>query len=124
MRSLNASNVPPGSTWTSKQLERAFWHVRHSRAYQHARHTFGVFLKSVGRLTPPQDNGPRASVLAAYRSYLSEVRGLVPTTIAQHIAEARVLVRHALPDGKPLEHLSAETIEEHIEHRARGISRG
>jgi integrase len=63
-------------------------------------------------------------VLAAYQSYLSEVRGLVPTTIAQHIAEARVLVRHALPKGKPLKHLSAKTIEEHIERRARGISRG
>ena len=124
MRSLDASNVLPGSRWTSKQLEKAFRHVRHRGMYQHARHSFGVFLKSVGRLTPPQDNSPHASVLAAYRSYLSEVRGLVPTTIAQHIAEARVLIRHALPNGKPLKHLNAETIEEHIERRARGISRG
>ena len=124
MRSLDVSHVPPESTWTSKQLETAFRHVQHRRTYQLAGHTFGAFLKSVGRLIPLQDDSPHASVLAAYQRYLSEVRGLVPTTIAQHISEARVLVRHALPNGKPLKHLSAETIEEHIERRARGNSRG
>jgi integrase/recombinase XerD len=123
MRSLDASNIPPGSTWSSKQLERAFRRYRHRRTFQPARHSFGVFLQSVGRLTPPQDNGPHALVLAAYRSYLSEVQGLVPTTIAQRIAEARVLMRHALPNGKSLKHLNAETIEKHIELRARGLSR-
>jgi integrase len=109
--------------WTCEQLDQAFRRVRHRRADQPARHTFGVFLQSVGRLAPRREHGPHASVLAAYRSYLSEVRGLAPATIIQHMSEASLLVRHALPEGESLKQLTAQIIEGHIEHRARAVSR-
>ena len=63
------------------------------------------------------------SLLAAYRRYLEEVRGLAPGTITQHLAEVRGLVRQALPHGQPLKNLSAKRIEQYIERRARQVSR-
>lgn len=123
MRSLEASGISPGRTWTSEELERAFRRVRQRHLYRHARRAFGAFLQSVARLAPRPENGPHASMLAAYRRYLSEVRGLAPGTITQHIAEVATLVRRALPKGQQLKQLTAETIERHVEHRARGVSR-
>src|SRR6266446_1247797 len=98
LRSLEDSDCPPGSKWTVDALERTFRGVRQRRLYRHARRAFAAFLQSVGRLAPPSDNGPHASVLAAYQGFLSEVRGLAPTTIAQHLPEVRALLRHALPE--------------------------
>jgi site-specific recombinase XerD len=73
---------------------------------------------------PRRDNGPHSSLLARYRNYLSDVRGLAPPTIVQHLAEVRALLRHALPEGQPLKQLTAAIIEEHIEHRAHAVTRG
>jgi integrase/recombinase XerD len=123
MRVLDSFDLPSGSVWTSEQLDRAFCPYWHRRTYRHARHTLGVFLQSVDRLAPPQDHSPHASALTAYRSYLSEVRGLVPVTIINQIAEVRALLRDALPSGKPLEHLTAHAIEQYIKQRARGVTR-
>ncbi len=124
MRVLDRFNLPPGSTWTSDQLDRAFLPYSHHQRYRAAHHTWGVFLQSVGRLESSRSApGPHASVLAAFREYLADVRGLVPATITQHLAEVDALVRHALPTGKPLRHLAAPAIEQYIKQRARGLSR-
>src|SRR5438552_15129390 len=88
MRSLEASGMPPDRIWTDDELDRAFHRRRHRRLYRHARHSFGMFLQSVGRLTPRRKHNPHEQLLAAYQNYLSDVRGLVRATIVQHIAEA------------------------------------
>jgi site-specific recombinase XerD len=123
MRVLDGFALPPRSMWTSEQLDRAFRPFWRRHRYRHARHTLGVFLESVGRLVPTQDHSPHAPVLAAYRSYAAEVRGLAAATSIQHLAEARALLRHALPNGESLEHLTAAAIERYIKHRAGGLSR-
>jgi integrase/recombinase XerD len=123
MRSLEVSGLPPERMWTSDELERAFDHARYRRLYQQARHSFGKFLQSVGRLTPRRKHNPHAELLAAYQSYLSDVRGLVPATIVQHITEVDGLLRRALPKGKAPKHLTAKMIERHIEQRGQTISR-
>lgn len=123
MRVLENFDLPPGSRWTCEQLDRAFHPFLHLLMYDHARHTWGVFLRSAGRLAPPQDHNPHASVLTAYRDFLIEVRGLAQTTIILHIAEVGALLRNALPSGQPLEHLTAPAIEQHIRQRARGVTR-
>jgi integrase/recombinase XerD len=123
LRSLEGSECPPDSKWTVDALERAFRRKRQRRLYRHARRAFAAFLESVDRLAHPVDNSPHASVLAAYQRFLSEVRGLAPTTIVQHLAEVGALLRHALPEGESLKRLTAEAVEQYIERRAGGVSR-
>jgi integrase/recombinase XerD len=122
-RTLEASGRPPGCHWTFAELERAFRRRRPRRGYQAARCRFGDFLQSTGRLRSVRDTSPHASLLAGYKHYLAEVRGLRPATVTQHLAEVGALLRHALPDGQPLKQLTAQQIEQHIEHRARQLSR-
>ena len=123
-RALDGSNLPPGNTWTSDRLNQAFRPYWHSCRYRGARHTFGVYLQSIGRLVPPPSApGIHAATLTAYRDYLANVRGLAPATIRIHLAEVHALVRHALPTGKPWKHLSAPIIEQYIKERARGVTR-
>ena len=124
MRALEASRRPPGCRWTFAELERAFYRRRQRRLYQHARRRFGDFLQSIGRLALPRETNPHASLLAGYQRYLSEVRGLAPGTISQHLGEAGALMRHALPKGQPLKQLTTERIEHYIEWRAPQLSRG
>jgi integrase len=121
-RSLDVFDVPPDSVWGREQVEQAF-RVRPGRPFTPARRAFGMFLQSVGRLAPPQEYGPHASILAAYRSYQSEVRGITPGVIDQHMAEVGHLLRRALPSGEPLTRLTAAKIERHIKHRSREVSR-
>ena len=123
MRSLEGFGRSPGRRWTSAELEHAFRRRRQRRVYQYARRRFGDFLHSIGRLTLPRETGPHASLLVGYQRYLSEVRGLAPGTISQHLAEVRALMRRALPKGQPLKQLTAERIEQHIERRAHQLSR-
>ena len=61
--------------------------------------------------------------MAAYQTFLADVRGLVGASILQHIAEVDGLLRHLLPKGGPLKELTAKSIEKHIERRAQTLSR-
>jgi integrase len=123
MRSLEVAGLPPDRMWTDDELDRAFHHRRYRRVYRQARHSFGLFLQSVGRLTPRQKHNPHAEILAAYQTFLSDVRGLANATIVQHIAEVNGLLCHLLPKGGPLKELTAKGIEKHIERRAQTLSR-
>lgn len=123
MRSLEAADLPPDRIWTEAELDRAFHRRRQRRLYRQARYSFGLFLHSVGRLTPQPKPHPHAEILATYQNFLAEVRGLVRATIVQHIAEVDALLRHLLPQGKALKHLSAKSIERHIQRRAQAVSR-
>ena len=123
MRSLEAAGLPPDRIWTDDELDRAFHRRRHRRLYRHARYSFGLFLQSAGRLTPRQKHNPHEELLAAYQTFLADVRGLVGASILQHIAEVDGLLRHLLPKGGPLKELTAKSIEKHIERRAQTLSR-
>jgi integrase/recombinase XerD len=120
---LEASGRSPGCYWTFAELERAFGRRRPRRGYRAAQCRFGDFLQSTGRLTGLRDTGPHAGLLARYQQYLAEIRGLAPGSLTGHLAEVTVLLRHALPDGQPLKQLTGKQIEQHIERRARQLSR-
>lgn len=120
---LDRFDLPSGSVWTCEQLDAAFRPFSHWRRYRHARHTFGVFLRSTGRFIPSSDHSPHAALVTSYHGYLSEVRGLEPVTISYHLAEVRALLREVLSDGQSLNHLTAHSIEQHIRRRARGVTR-
>lgn len=122
MLSLEASGLPPGRVWTEDELDRAFRRRRHRRLYRNARYSFGLFLQSAGRFTPRPKHHPHALLLAAYQSFLSDVRGLERATIVQHIAAVDGLLR-GLPKGMSLRQLTARSIDHYVERRARTWSR-
>ena len=122
MRSLDAFCLPPGSSWRPEQLREAF-RVQYCGSAQHSNgQTFGRFLHSVGRFLGPQEHGPHASLLAAYRYYLSDVRGFAPTTIDQQISELALLLERVLLEGRPLEKLTARMVERYVRRRAQEVS--
>lgn len=123
MRSLEAFNMPPGSSWRPEQLCQAFRVQHYGIVYRCRGQAFGMFLHSVGRLVLPQEHGPHASLLTAYQHHLSDVRGFAPTTIDQHISEVALLLERVLLDGRPLEKLSARMVERYVRHRAQEVSR-
>jgi integrase/recombinase XerD len=123
MRSLDASDLPPGTSWRPEQLLQAFRARHRGGDYPSRGHAFGMFLHSVGRLLRPQEHGPHASLLGAYRRYLSDVRGFAPTTIDQHISELDLLLERTLLDDRPLEKLSARMVECYVRRRAEEVSR-
>jgi hypothetical protein len=85
-RALEASPQPSADTWSTEQLDQAFAfrgrRIWRRKAYREARSTFGDFLRSVGRLVQ-SPSGPHGSLILAYRHYLSDVRGLAPSTVTQ-----------------------------------------
>lgn len=123
MRALEAFGHPAGRTWAWEELDRAFRRARKNPWERNAQRDFGIFLQSVGRLPAPRENGPHASVLAAYRRHLVEVRGLASSTIKRALWEVRGFLRYALDAGKPLKQLTGETIEQYIKHRSHEIGR-
>src|SRR5690348_5725555 len=76
MRSLEVSGFPPDRMWTEDELDRAFHHRRYRHVYRQARHSFSKFLQSVGRLISRRKHNPHEEILVAYRTFLSDVRGL------------------------------------------------
>ena len=110
----------------------AQWLIDHGYNLDSARGLVRRAKRSLDAFDVPPDSvwvreqveyGPHASILTAYRSYQSEVRGITPGVIDQHMAEVGHLLRRALPSGEPLTRLTAAKIERHIKHRSREVSR-
>ena len=103
MRVLDRFDLPPGSTWTSDQLDRAFRPYWHRPTVSGRTSHFGR-LPAISRadFTTAISPGPHTPVWQRIRDYLADVRGLLPTTVSQHLAEVHALVQYALPTGKSL----------------------
>jgi hypothetical protein len=53
-----------------------------------------------GRLIQSPSQGPHAPLIAAYWDYLSDVRGLAPATVTQHLGTYRGMVASAVNFGQ------------------------
>lgn len=80
---LESSRPSQGHVWIPDELTRAFSRRRERQAYRYARHTFGRFLQSIGKLAPEVPK-PHADVVAAYAQHLKEPCGLAADTITRH----------------------------------------
>lgn len=125
MRSLEAFSLTPGTAWTRDELDRAFRrrHPRKRGEYHNACYDFRQFLQSVGRLKPIESADPHVALLARYRQYMGEVQGLAPDTVVSHLWEVGAFLRYALPRGESIALISADTVEEYIQHRASMVTR-
>lgn len=120
-RSLQTARVADGHHWTTEELNRAFSRHRPRRIYRHARHAFGCFLQSSGRLTAPKR--PQPPLLTAYEQHLRELRGLAVDTIKGQLWEISAFHSWVLSDGELLAALTARRVEQYVEHRASTVSR-
>lgn len=120
-RSLHTARVPAGHAWTAEELDRAFSRHRPRRIYRHARHAFGCFLQSSGRLAAAKR--PQLPLLTAYEQYLRELRGLAVDTVKGQLWEISAFLSWALSVGESLGALTARRVEQYVEHRASTVSR-
>jgi site-specific recombinase XerD len=126
--SLERFPLPPSSSWSTAQLERAFVpstrrNAARRKEYREGRARFAAFLSSTGRLIQPASTEPLAELLSAYRHYLSEVAGLAPATVTQHLWEVNTFLRATFPHGGPLARITPPVIDRYVERRARQVGR-
>jgi integrase len=120
-RALRNTRASTGHVWSADELDRAFSRHRPLYVFRHARHAFGRFLESVGRLAPSENLRP--SFLVAYEQHLRELRGLATDTIKTQLWQISTFLDWALRPGEPLGALTARRIEQFIEHRAATVGR-
>jgi integrase/recombinase XerD len=120
--SLESARPSPGQVWNSDELTRAFLRRRERQAYHYARHTYGRFLQSIGKLVPEAPK-PHADVVAVYAHHLQELCGLAADTVTGHAWQIGTFLQWALPDGEALGTLNARRVEQYIEFRAAKLSR-
>jgi len=87
------------------------------------RRAFHRCLADHGRWQPDADARTHSHVLDAYRDHLSAVRGLSPSTVAQHISTVEVFLEETLPAGLDVGDLTREQIERHVVATGKRISR-
>jgi site-specific recombinase XerD len=120
-RSLLTARITDGHHWTAEALDLAFSRHRPRRIYRHARHAFGCFLQSGGRLAAPQR--PQPPLLTTYEQHLRELRGLAVDTVKGQLWEVSAFLSWVLSDGELLGALTARRVEQYVEHRASTVSR-
>lgn len=120
-RSLQTARAADGHHWTAEELDLAFSRHRPRRIYRHARHAFGCFLQSSGRLAAPKRSQP--PLLTAYEQHLRELRGLAVDTVKGQLWEVSAFLSWVLSDGELLGALTARRVEQYVEHRASTVSR-
>jgi site-specific recombinase XerD len=120
-RSLLTARITDGHHWTAEALDLAFSRHRPRRIYRHARHAFGCFLQSSGRLAAPKR--PQPPLLTAYEQHLRELRGLAVDTVNGQLWEVSTFLSWVLSVGELLGALTARRVERYVEHRASTVSR-
>lgn len=82
------------------------------------------FLDVGGRLLADRHRrGPRASLLAHYRGYLTETRGFTAGTAAQHVTTIADFLQQALGARRSLRVLTSRHTDEYVAARARDVRR-
>lgn len=112
---LEWAGWPPESTaFAPEALEQLFAVERDPVMFRATRNAFGRCLAEHGLLHIEPDGCPWANLLDAYREHLVVLRGLAPTTVAQHLATVRALLEDALGSDAAADRLSAEAIERFV----------
>ncbi len=76
-----------------------------------------------GQLIVERERGPHEALLAGYRSYLLDVRGLAPVTTSQHLATTTAFLAAAVPAEAALCDLSRTAVEDFVVAAGRRIKR-
>jgi site-specific recombinase XerD len=113
--------------YTVAQLDRAFsadcTARRRTVRYLATQRAYQRFLSSQGRLSSAVVTEPFVQLRHAYQRHLTELRGLVPETIAQHDRTVADFLHHALPSGQDLGCLTHTHVEHYLALVSKGIGR-
>ena len=122
-QALELNDEPLPSVLASVDLDRIFAAAPDGILFAATRRAFARCLANQGRWQADPDVRPHGQVLDAYRDYLSSVRGLSPSTVAQHVSTVTTFLEEALPGGLAVGALSREQIERHVVATGKRITR-
>ena len=111
-------------SFSRAELEQIIVRPQRPRGFAATRCAFGYFLRSCDQWIEPASTEQHVELVKAFTGYLVEMRGLAPTTVAQHGHTARSFIKAALPPSKSLGELSAVDVERFIASHAKRVSRG
>lgn len=120
---LELWSAPLASMLDHSDLDQIFAAAPGGVLFAATRRAFARCLADQCRWRPEIDVRPHAQVLNAYRDYLNVVRGLSPTTVAQHVSTVAAFLKEALLAGLDVSDLTREQIERHVVATGKRISR-
>jgi site-specific recombinase XerD len=112
-----------GQTLTEAQLREAFALVPCSQRHASTERVYRRFLKAEGRLEESTPTEHVGQLRLRYRQYLQDVRGLAPTTIAQHLETIDAFLATSLGPTGHLSRLTSEHVETFIQATSREVRR-
>lgn len=115
--------IAPDRMFSVAELTTMFTSSRQQALFRATQRAFERFLAVRGHLAPEIDPGRFAPLIDAYRVHLGEVRGLAPATISQHVASIKAFLAHAVPEGRPLQDLSVQAVEQFIVTASKRLKR-
>lgn len=116
--------VTSESSFTSNGLASLFLSpARQQARFGATQRAFERFLRTGNRLITEPDSERFAPLLAGYRTYLLEIRGLTVATVAQHVATASTFLAEALPPDAPLAAVSAQVVEAFVTSLGQRLTR-
>lgn len=107
-------SVAPDAMFSAPELAAMFTSSWQQPEFRGTQRAFERFLADRGRLVAEPDHRRFPQLLDAYRGHLTELRGLAPATIGQHLSTADAFLAQAVPDGMPLRTLSAPAVERFV----------
>lgn len=107
-------SVTPDAMFSASELTAMFTSSSQQPKFRGTQRAFERFLADCGRLVAAPDRRRFPQLLDAYRRHLTEIRGLVPATIGQHLSTADAFLTQAVPDGMSLRTLSAPAVERFV----------
>ena len=119
-----ASELSEDRRFDAKDLHRLFQARVRPRAFAASRWAFEQYLRSRGRWIETQEpSRPHQKILDSYGSYMRELQGLAPATIAHRIRVAAAFLAHSCPPPKTLSTLMPLDVERFVARRARRLGR-
>lgn len=106
-----SSLIPPDSSFTSDRLTALFTGHGQKVRFRATERAFRRFLRTLERLVEDKKFSQFDELLCAYRTHLTELRGLREATVSQHIGTISKFLTVALPSNSPLSSLSPQAVE-------------
>lgn len=115
--------IGPGQPISSRRLARCFATWSNDSYYRGTHRLAQQFLASAGLLISRERLPRFHSVLAAYRSYLVDQRGLSSSTVRHHMKTAVELLNSTCRRSHSLAELSREAVERFVDRTGKRIGR-